>query len=75
MVLALLAKLGVVRARQLIRFWRYAIVLIAIIAAIVTPTPDALTMSLVIAPLLVLYLLGIGFAWALQPRRPPVAPA
>jgi sec-independent protein translocase protein TatC len=75
MVLALLARLGVVRARQLVRFWRYAIVLIAMIAAIVTPTPDALTMSLVIAPLLVLYLLGIGFAWALQPRRPPVSQA
>jgi sec-independent protein translocase protein TatC len=75
MVLALLAKLGVVRAVQLVRFWRYAIVIIAIIAAVATPTPDMLTMSLVIAPLLVLYVLGILFAWALQPKRPRVAPA
>jgi sec-independent protein translocase protein TatC len=75
MVLALLAKLGIVRARQLIRFWRYAIVIIAIIAAVATPTPDMLTMSLVIAPLLVLYVLGILFAWVLQPSRPRETPA
>jgi sec-independent protein translocase protein TatC len=75
MVLALLAKLGVVRAMQLIKFWRYAIVIIAIIAAVATPTPDMLTMSLVIAPLLVLYVLGIAFAWFLQPKRPKATPA
>jgi len=73
MVLALLAKLGVIRARQLVRFWRYAIVIIAIIAAVATPTPDMLTMSLVIAPLLVLYVVGIVLAWMLQPRQPRVA--
>lgn len=75
MVMALLAKLGVVRARQLIGFWRYAILLIFIIAAVVTPTPDPLTQSLVAGPLIVLYILGILFAWVLQPRRPRPSPA
>jgi sec-independent protein translocase protein TatC len=70
MVLALLAKLGILRAGQLVRFWRYAIVIIAIIAAVATPTPDMLTMSLVVAPLLLLYVLGILFAWVLQPAHP-----
>jgi len=69
MVLALLAKLRVVRARQLIGFWRYAIVLIFIIAAIVTPTPDPITQTFVAGPLLFLYLVGIAFAWAVQPKR------
>ena len=69
-VLALLGKLNVVRAGQMLRFWRYALVLIFIIAAVVTPTPDALTMSLVVAPLLGLYGIGMLLAWLLQPRRP-----
>jgi sec-independent protein translocase protein TatC len=74
-VLAVLAKLGFVRAWQLVHFWRYALVIIAIIAAIATPTPDMLTMSLVIAPLIVLYVLGIVFALVLQPRDPAGARA
>jgi sec-independent protein translocase protein TatC len=69
MVLALLARLGIVRARQLLGFWRYAVVLIFVIAAIVTPTPDPLTQSLVAGPLLGLYVVGIGFAWIVQPKR------
>ncbi|MGE3075992.1 MAG: twin-arginine translocase subunit TatC [Dehalococcoidia bacterium] len=69
MVLALIAKLGLVRARQMLGFWRYAVVLIFIIAAIVTPTPDPLTQSLVAGPLLALYVVGIFFAWIVQPRK------
>ena len=75
MVMALLAKLRVVRARQLLGFWRYAIVLIFIIAAIVTPTPDPITQTFVAGPLLVLYVVGILFAWAVQPRRKSVEAA
>lgn len=69
MVIALAAKLGIVRARQLLGFWRYAIVIVFVIAAIVTPTPDPLTQSLVAGPLLVLYFVGILFALFLQPRK------
>jgi len=69
MVLALCARLGLVRAKQLFGFWRYAVVIIFIIAAIVTPTPDPLTQSMVAGPLLALYGVGILFAWLVQPRR------
>lgn len=69
MVLALLGKLGMVRARQLLGFWRYAVIIVFIIAAIVTPTPDPLTQSLVGVPLLLLYFVGILFVWAVQPKR------
>lgn len=72
-IMAVLAKIGLVRARQLIGFWRYALVLIAIVAAIATPTPDALTMSLVVVPMIALYILGILFAWVLQPRQQAAA--
>jgi sec-independent protein translocase protein TatC len=73
MVMAVMARLGMVRARQFINFWRYAIVLIAIVAAVITPTPDAYTLTLVAGPMLFLYVVGIFFAWILQPRRPKPA--
>jgi sec-independent protein translocase protein TatC len=69
-VLALAAKLGIVRARQLLGFWRYAIIIIFIIAAIITPTPDPFNQSLVAGPLLFLYFVGIVFAWIVQKPRP-----
>ena len=36
--------------------------LISVLAAIVTPTPDALTMLLVMAPMVLLYFAGVGFS-------------
>ena len=44
--------------------------LIFIIAAIVTPTPDPITQTFVAGPLLLLYVVGIFFAWIVQPKRP-----
>ncbi|MCK9518086.1 MAG: twin-arginine translocase subunit TatC [Dehalococcoidia bacterium] len=70
MVIAIAAKLGLVRARQLLGFWRYAIIIVFILAAIVTPTPDPVTQTFVAGPLLVLYFVGILFAWTLQPKQP-----
>lgn len=57
-----LASLGFVRARTLLRGWRYAIVGIAVLAAVITPTVDPVNMSLVMAPMIVLYFLSIGLA-------------
>ena len=61
-VMFLLAKLGVVRAERMARFRRYAIVLIVIIAAMITPTPDPLNQMAVAVPMYLLYELGIVFA-------------
>ena len=74
MVIAIAARLGLVRARQLIHFWRYAIVIVFVIAAVVTPTPDPLTQTLVAGPLAGLYVIGILFAWILQKPRPTTGP-
>lgn len=63
LVLALLARLGLVTAGQLARGRRVAVVVIAVLAGVITPTPDAFNMLLVMAPLLVLYEVGIGLAW------------
>ncbi len=57
--LLLLGRVGLVNARMLGRFRRYAIVLNAILSAAMTPTPDAYTMLLMMVPLVVLYELSI----------------
>lgn len=62
LIVFILAKANVVNARILAKQWRYAIVLIAIVAAFITPTPDPINMSIVMAPLLVLYVFSIGMA-------------
>jgi sec-independent protein translocase protein TatC len=62
LVVFFLAKLHVVNARQLLRVWRYAIVVIAVIAAIITPTVDPFNMALVMGPLIVLYFVSILLA-------------
>ena len=69
MVLALLGRLGMVTAGQMLRFWRYAIVLVFVLAAVATPTPDPLTQSVVAVPLLGLYFLGVLFAKLLYTPR------
>jgi sec-independent protein translocase protein TatC len=57
-----LALFGIVTPQFLWKNVRYAILIIAIIAAIVTPTPDALTMLIFMAPMLGLYFVSIGVA-------------
>lgn len=62
LVIAFLAYLGIVSPGMLWKNFRYAIVLIAIIAAVATPTPDPINMSLLMLPLILLYLLSILLA-------------
>jgi sec-independent protein translocase protein TatC len=57
-----LALFGIVTPKFLWQNFRYAILIIAIIAAIITPTTDALTMLVFMAPMIVLYFVGIGVA-------------
>jgi len=58
-----LAKMGLVTPRTLARNWRYAVVVIAILAAVVTPTVDPVNMAIVMVPLLILYGLSILLAY------------
>lgn len=62
LVVMFMAKLKFVTAGQLISGWRYAVVAIAVIAAVVTPTVDPISMGLVMAPLLGLYVISIALA-------------
>jgi sec-independent protein translocase protein TatC len=72
----LLCYFGIVTPKFLVQNTKYAILAITIVAAIVTPTPDALTMILVMAVMLALYFLGVGVSWiALRKRNRQVATA
>jgi sec-independent protein translocase protein TatC len=62
LIIMFLAKLKFVTARQLAAGWRYAIVVMAIVAAAVTPTVDPVNMGLVMAPLMGLYIISIVLA-------------
>ncbi|HXF70004.1 MAG TPA: twin-arginine translocase subunit TatC [Thermoflexus sp.] len=57
-----LAKARLINARQLLRAWRFAVLIIAIIAAAITPTVDPVNMSIVMVPLIALYLLSVLLA-------------
>ena len=68
----LLARLGIVTPRRLLRYLPHAVVGIAVAAAAITPTGDAPTMLLFALPMTGLYLLGVGVAWLFgKPRRTP----
>ena len=55
----LLALFGLLKAEWMQRYWRQALVIIVIIAAIITPTGDAFTLAIVSLPIWLLYELSI----------------
>jgi sec-independent protein translocase protein TatC len=57
-----LAKIGLVTSRKLIGWWRYAFLLAFVVAAIVTPSIDPVTQTVVALPIIVLYFAGAGLA-------------
>ncbi len=64
-----LAKLNLVTAKQLARYRKFAVLGTAIVAAIVTPTPDPVNMMIVMLPLYLLYEIGIILAHFAQVGR------
>ncbi len=71
LIIAFLARAGIVSGKQLLNFWRQALVIIAVVAAAITPTVDPVNMALVMAPLAVLYALSVALAFALYRERAP----
>lgn len=59
LAMLVLARLGIVSARQFLSWWRYAVVVIFVAAAVLTPTPDIFNQLLMAGPLILLYALGI----------------
>lgn len=63
LIIFIMAKVGLVTPQFLLRNWRYAVIVMAIMAAMITPTVDPFNMALVMLPLLVLYGLSILLAY------------
>jgi sec-independent protein translocase protein TatC len=63
-VIFFLARLGIVTPAFLLQKSKYAIVGAFIIAAVVTPTPDMVTQTFLAVPMIVLYFIGVGVAYA-----------
>lgn len=68
-LILLLALMGVVTPRFLLRNFRHAVVIIFIIAAIITPTPDVVNLCLFAVPAILLYLLGVAAAFVVYRIR------
>jgi sec-independent protein translocase protein TatC len=64
-----LALFGIVDAKFLLRHFRYAVLVIFLIAAIICPMADAFSMILFATPMLVLYFFGVGVAYYVHPVR------
>lgn len=69
LIIYVLARVGLIRARVLIEQWRLAIVIIAVLSAAITPTIDPVNMALVMGPMIVLYFLGILLAMIAERSR------
>lgn len=59
-LLVALQLVGILTPRQLIRWWRQAIVVVATIAAVITPSGDPISMIALAVPMAILYVLSIG---------------
>lgn len=70
LIMLVLSRMGIITVGFLNHNRRYAILLIAIISAILTPTPDAYNMMLMAGPLVVLYEISVLVVWILGKKRP-----
>jgi len=65
-----LARIRVVTARFLWRHIKYAVLIIFVVAAVLTPSPDPWNQAVFATPMLGLYVISIGIAWLVAPRSP-----
>ncbi|MFN7981534.1 MAG: twin-arginine translocase subunit TatC [Vicinamibacterales bacterium] len=68
-VVFFLAKMKLVTARFLASNFKYAVLIIFVAAAVITPSGDMMTQAIFAAPMLGLYLLSIVIAWVVGPKR------
>jgi len=69
MLVYALARFGIVTAGFLIRKMKYAILIIFVVAALITPSADVVSQSVIAAPMIVLYIISIGVAWLFAKKR------
>src|SRR6185436_5675003 len=68
-VVYFLARMKLISARFLMKNFKFALLLIFIIAAVITPTGDPMTQAIFAAPMIGLYGISIVVAWIVGPKR------
>ena len=68
-VMALLAALGLVKAKFLMKYQRHAFIVCLILAAVITPTGDPLNMGILALPMLLCYEVGVVAAYFIERQR------
>ncbi len=68
-VVLFLARMGVITARFMIKNFKYAVLIIFILAAVLTPTADAFVQTAMAGPMIGLYILSIGLAWLFGKKK------
>jgi len=71
----ILSLFGIVTPKFLLKNFRYAMLIITVVAAVVTPTPDATTMLVFMAPMVLLYFLGVFVSYVVLRRKEKEAEA
>jgi sec-independent protein translocase protein TatC len=66
-----LARMGVVTGQFLLKYFKYAVLVIFIIAALISPGTDMTSQLVMAVPMLTLYTFSIGIAFVFQKRRKP----
>jgi sec-independent protein translocase protein TatC len=69
MLVFFLARFGIVTARFLLAKFKYAVLIIFVVAAIITPSSDMVSQTVLAAPMIVLYGISIGVAWAFGKKK------
>jgi sec-independent protein translocase protein TatC len=65
-----LARMGMVTGAFLLKHFKYAVLIITIVAAVVSPGTDAMSTIVFAVPMLGLYIVSIGIAFLFQRRKP-----
>ena len=68
LIIIILGMLGIVSSRFLRDKRRYAVILMSILAAIITP-PDLLSMLMMLVPMVLLYEIGLWFVFFLEKKK------
>lgn len=69
LIVFILARLGIVSAEMLRRKRKLAILINTIVAAVISPSPDVLSMMIMLVPLLIFYELGVIVAWLFEKKK------
>ncbi len=68
-VVFILSLFGIVTPKFMLKNFRYAMLIITIVAAVVTPSPDATTMLIFMAPMVALYFIGVLVSYVVVRKK------